>query len=94
MNGFIHALQTLIDASALYQSRKITLDDYKARVYETAEALTAKEDKDLRMHLKQQENELDSMQFTVDKDKLFNATLPLVDRIVEKVKKVQEGRTV
>ena len=90
MNGFLYALETLIEAGAHYQNRKITLDEYKASVYETAEALTALEDKDLRIHLKQQENDLDSMQFTIDEDKLFEATLPLVELIAERARKALE----
>ncbi|MCE7888062.1 MAG: hypothetical protein DYH13_11260 [Alphaproteobacteria bacterium PRO2] len=83
---FSRALKSLMEACALYRDGKISIGDYKARVYEAAQQLTALEDKELRIFLQEKEAELDSMQFTVDEKKLFDMTLPVVNQIEQRIK--------
>lgn len=64
-----------------YKSGLMNLDAFKDSLWKVASQVVSIEHKQLRYLLQQAEAELDSLQFTVDDEVLFQETLKVVDRI-------------
>lgn len=64
-----------------YKKGIIDLDALKASVWRASSEIVSVEERELRSDLQQAEAELDSLQFTVDDDLLFDETLKVVTRI-------------
>jgi len=66
-----------------YRSGQIDLDAFKSSVWKAASQVSCIEDKDIRSFLQQAEAELDSLQFTVNEELLFQEALKVADRICD-----------
>lgn len=78
-------LKNLLYATKLYKGKEISLENYKQDIWSAVSEIVSLEDKDLRTFLQQAEAELDSIQFTVDDDKLFESTLSVVNKIEQRL---------
>lgn len=75
-------IQEILDSGQKYKELKITIDEYKRVLWESATKIVALEEKDLRIFLQKAEAELDSIQFTTND---FDAALEIVNRIEKKL---------
>ena len=80
-----------LEAGRAYRRHELSLDDYKARLWRTAQETEAVEDWELRGFLKHAEGDLDRLQFTVDTGLLFERTLEVVARVDARLQR-EQGR--
>lgn len=79
-------IRALLTDCETYLHHELGLEPFKTRVWNTAQAVVAYEERDLRKLLMSTEAELDSIQFTTDDDKIF-------DRTVDVVRNLQDALT-
>lgn len=81
MTVYRETIADLRSAILKYKKGIIDLDALKASVWRASSEIVSVEERELRSDLQQAEAELDSLQFTVDDDLLFDETLKVVTRI-------------
>jgi len=72
-------IRSLLEDCRSYRQRQKDLDALKSAIWNAAQQITALEDRELRRKLQQMEAELDSIQFTIDTDKVFPETLKALE---------------
>lgn len=83
MSIYHDAVEILRDSCEKYKNHEISLNEIKQIIWKSAQIITAIEERTFRNHLIAAEAELDTIQFTCDEDKVFNATLPIILSIEE-----------
>jgi hypothetical protein len=78
-------LRRLLEATRVYRRREMQLATYKAVLWQAAEDIVAVEERSLREFLQAAEGKLDVIQFTTDEAELFNATLPTLESMEERL---------
>ncbi len=81
MSIYKQDVQDLLKATKKYKNKEISLDDYKSAVWQAACAIVHVEEKDFRRFLQATEADLDTIQFTIDSNKIFDETLKIVREI-------------
>lgn len=71
----------LLSAIKNYKNGVIDLDAFKCSIWKAASEVVAVEEKEFRLFLQQAEGELDSLQFTIDDNLLFDETVKVANRI-------------
>lgn len=71
-----------------YRRKKASLDDLKSAVWQAAQEIESSDEYELRKSLQTIEGRLDVIQFTTDSDKVFDATLLIVEELEELLQKV------
>jgi len=78
---YISTLIELESNLSNYKSKTVDLNSLKASVWKAASEIVSSEEKELRIFLQRAEAELDSIQFTVDDEFLYDETLEVVAKI-------------
>lgn len=87
------AARALLARCAEYRERSIDLGTFKASVWSAANEFVIPQERETRDYLQQVEGKLDILEFTVDDDKLFDATLELVAGIEDTMNRYLSGST-
>ena len=88
MTVYKSTIADLESAISNYRNGVTNLDAFKTSLWKASSEVVSVEEKELRSFLQQAEAELDSLQFTVDDDYLFDATIKVANQIQEFISKV------
>lgn len=81
MSTYLSTLTELKSDISKFKNKTVDLNSLKVSVWKAASEIVSVEEKELRMFLQRAEAELDSLQFTVDEEILFDETLKVVSGI-------------
>ena len=81
MSIYNSTIDELKSAISDYKEGTVDLNSLKASVWKAASEIVSVEEKELRIFLQKAEAELDSLQFTVDDESLFDETLKVATKI-------------
>lgn len=81
MTLYRDVIASLLEDCRRFRSRQKDLDSLKAAIWNAAQRIVALENCELRGMLQQAEAELDSIQFTNDRDAVFGETLKVLKNL-------------
>lgn len=81
MTLYPEIVRSLLQGCQAYRQRELDLESLKSAIWAASREITAIEDRALRHSLIHMEADLDSTQFTVDSDRVFDETCKLAEAL-------------
>jgi hypothetical protein len=87
---FAPELEQLLVKCGEFRMGRIAVEDLQAALWGTAEALTARDDRRLRERLQDTEGRMELVRFTVEKARIFDEVLKILDSLESEVRSAIE----
>jgi len=81
-------IANMLEQCSEYRLRKVSLDKLKRIVWEAAQRVESSDEHGLRQSLQVIEGRLDMVQFTTDSDKVFDASIPVIQELEDLARNV------